>query len=919
LLCLAAHAESFRFRAPVDCPVERVPGFLWIEAEGFEDYGAWRLDTQFTHQMGSAYMIAPGVGRPIGAAKTVVTIAKAGLYRVWARTRDWIPEHSPGRFRLDVGGKSGRVMGASGKAGWRWETAGDFTLSVGRVELALVDLLGAFARCDAVLLTTDLGYVPPEDAAELARERKRLTGETDEVKNGGTYDVVVVGAGTAGCGAALAAARTGARTALVHDRPVLGGNSSRELGIGTDGAAGSHPNKNLFARETGLCEEMNLMKKYTRTGSASEAYALMASHETNLVIVGNERVLDVEKQGDAIDAVCARNTLTGARTRYRAKIFIDATGDGWIGRFAGAELMHGREARKEFGEAPAPEKRDALIMSGCLMDGYLNYRWRATEGPVRYEPPVWAKKLPEGFTRTIRTVAPTWWIEHHGRYDELEDPEGARDELIRIVFAYWGWVKNGWKGPGSENAELVSVPYMNARREGWRIVGDYVLTANDCLAGRVFPDRIAYGGWPLDTHDPLGIENPTGNGYWQHHPGVPIYTIPFRCLYSKNVPNLMMAGRDISVTHVALGSVRVEATCFTVGQAAGTAAALAVQTGLSPRAFERSYVGRLQQRLVKDDLYIPGVRNEDPLDLARQATCVTATSQMSWSAYDARDPQLLAKDGAGHVMNHDRAVGFSRRNLTEIRGIRLHLGNDGTGPVKVPVRIYSSRATDGGPSAGDLVAEAEAVVSPGKQRFVSFGLSRPVALTNDYVWVSVRRTAGVTWTLRAAPIGRDSRRAYGFSRKWTLRSGESYAFLTEPALAERVDTRPEYVIDGWTRNIGGCSHGWISDPAAKLPQAITLSFDRPVTAGEVRLTFDTDLTPKYPAARPRTLVKAYVVEGLVDGVWRKLAEESENGLRLRVHRFVSMTCSAVRVTVRETWGDKSARVQEIRLGATSFR
>jgi len=916
VIALHQAEAAFRFRAPATPVTEHVPGLLLVEAEHFSDYGEWRLDTQFTHKMGSAYLIAPGVGDPIGAARTTVSVTKGGLYRVWARTKDWLPEHSPGRFRIDVGGKQGRELGVSGKPGWRWETCGDFTLSAGSVELSLVDLSGAFARCDAVILSSDLVYVPPDGGDALVRERRRLTGGKEEIADGGEYDVVVVGAGTAGCGAALAAARTGARTVLVHDRPVMGGNSSSELGIGTDGAAGAHPNRNLFARETGLCEEMNLTKKYTKTRSASDAYQLLADLVTNLVVAGNERVMRAEKRGEAISSVIARNTLTGERTRYRAKIFIDATGDGWVGRFAGADLMHGREAKDEFAEEQAPEKRDALIMSGCLMDGYLSYRWQATGRPVAYRPPAWAKQLPEGFTRRIADVRPTWWIEHHGRFDELEDPEGARDELIRIVFAYWGWVKNVWKGPGSEDAALVAVPHMNGRREGYRITGDYVLTANDCLAGRVFPDRVTYGGWPLDTHDPLGIENPTGNGYWQHHPGVPIYTIPFRCLYSRNVPNLMMAGRDISVTHIAMGSVRVEATCFTLGQAAGTAAALAVKAGLSPRDYGKRHIAELQQRLVKDDMYIPGVKNEDPLDLARQATSVTATSLATSSVYDEKDRFLLERGHGGHSMDHDRAVGFDRRNLTEIRKVRLHLGNRGDAPVKVPVRVYSSRVAGNGPVAEDLVAETEAVVPPGKPAFVTFTFAQPARLSKDYVWISVRRTKGVTWTRRVTPFGTDNRRAYGHAHRWTLRSGDAYAFLTEPALADRVDTKPEYVIDGSARSIGGCSHGWISDPDAKLPQALTLSFEKPVTADELRLTFDTDLTPPYPAAYPRTLVRAYSVEGQVNGTWRTLVDEPENGLRQRVHAFETIPLSAVRVTVRGTWGDRSARIQEVRLYQT---
>ena len=491
------------FRAPVAVPQEHVKGFLWLEAEGFADYGDWRLDTQFTHKMGSAYLLAVGVLKPIDAARTTVRIPTAGTWRVWARTKDWLPEHSPGTFTISVGGTRGATLGASKKDGWRWERAGDFALAAGETDVALVDLSGAFGRCDALLFTSDLSYVPPDEGAALDAARVRFAdgragARPSRCDDGGMSDVVVVGSGTAGMGAALAAARTGARVTLVHDRPILGGNSSSELGIGTDGAAGSHPNKKLNMRETGLCEEANLMRGRTKEHSLSSAYALMAGALPNLTVVNNTRVLSVEKDGDAIASVIGRDTLTGRRTRYRAKLFVDCTGDGWVGYFADAAYMYGREAQSEYNEWPAPEKRDDLTMSGCLMD-------------VPYETPPWANVLPPGFTRHIRSVAPSWWIEHGGRFDDTADPERARDELVRISFAYWGWLKNDSHlkdEPATRCAEITFVPYMNGRREGMRLTGDYVLTANDALEGKMFPDRITYGGWPLDTHDPLGMENP---------------------------------------------------------------------------------------------------------------------------------------------------------------------------------------------------------------------------------------------------------------------------------------------------------------------------------------------------------------------------------------------------------------------------
>ena len=737
-----------------------VPGepLIWVEAENFTDRGAWKVDTQFTHKMGSAYLIAPGLCKPIGSAKTTVDVPCAGTWHVWARTKDWLPEFSPGQFAISVNGKRGAVLGASKREGWRWEKAGVYELPQGAASLSLDDLSGAYARCDAILFTTDAAYVPPENAEELADVRRRFLGIPDVVEDCGEYDVVVIGAGSGGMGASIAAARTGAKTALVHDRPVLGGNSSTELGVTLDGAAGSHPNRKTDMRETGICEEASLLA--SKEKSLSGAYRVMVDAEPNLTEFKNRRVLSVEKDGDRISAVVARDTLTGRMSRYRGKIFIDCTGDGWVGVFAGAERMYGREAKSEYGEVCAPDKRDDLTMSGCLMNGYLAYRYEMRNVPVAYEAPKWADVLPPGFSRRIWTgLKAPWWLEHGGRFDDLADPERARDELVRIVFAYWGWVKN--KSPLREQAakaELVEVPYMNARREGYRLVGDYVLTGTDALDGKMFPDRISYGGWPLDTHDPLGMDNPRGDGYWKHHSGVPTYTIPYRCLYSRNIPNLMFAGRCVSVTHVALGSVRVQATLFTLGQAAGTAAARASALGLSPREYGKERISELQQTLLKDDQYIPGVKNEDPLDLARNAK-VTATS-------------------------YDKELG----------------------------------------------------------------------------------------------------------------------------------ALPEGVIDGISRQEGKVYHGWASDRNASLPQTIRLDFAKPSTVREVRLTFDTDLTPWHPQINPypKKLVKSYRLEGFDGKDWRVLADVKENPLRHRIHRFAPCRLEAIRVTVTETWGFSCARIFEVR-------
>ncbi len=297
------------FRAPVGGAKETVKGFLWLEAENFADYGEWRLDTQFTHKMGSAYLLAAGVLKPIKPATTSVNFPKAGVWRAWARTKDWLPEYHPGRFRLSVAGKPGRELGASGKDGWRWELAGEWELPAGEAKVALEDITGAFARCDAFLFTQDAAYVPPDDAAACAAARGRFTGaDAEPVADVGSYDLVVIGAGPGGLGAAIAAARHGARVALVHDRPVLGGNASSEIGVPTDGAAVSHPD----AREGGICEEANLRRMVLPDYSISQAFREMADALPNLTVFDNQRVVSVRMDGARIASVEARCTFDGS-------------------------------------------------------------------------------------------------------------------------------------------------------------------------------------------------------------------------------------------------------------------------------------------------------------------------------------------------------------------------------------------------------------------------------------------------------------------------------------------------------------------------------------------------------------------------------------------------------------------------------
>ena len=879
---------------------EPAPGVYLLEAEDFAQLGDWRVDTQFTHKMGSAYLICPGADKPTqNPAKTTVALPKAGTWQVWARTKDWLPEFSPGKFALEVNGQRGALLGAA-KRGWGWEKVGAWDLPAGTVDLTLRDLSGAYARCDAILFTQDGSYVP-SDKRDLVPAN---------VADGGTYDVVIVGAGPGGMGAALGAARNGARVALVFDRPIPGGNASEECGIGFDGASLGHRN----ARESGVVEEIRLLKASGET-TYTKAFHKMAAQSSNLSLFKNERVLQVEKNGTQISAVLSRNTLTGKWTRWSGRIFVDSTGDGWLGFFAGARTLYGREAGHEYGEEwIAPKVADKLTMSGTLSTGIS----RPTNQVQPYETPVWAQVLPKGFDRKIPGVGRPWWLEAPGRIDDVADPEAARDHLIRICFAYWGYVRNEWPERhkhGVETRAFTPPSIFNGRREGMRIVGDYILTANDCNAGRVFPDAVSYGGWSLDTHDPLGMDNPHGDGWWHPHKGVPIYTVPFRSLYSADVPNLLMGSRCESITHIALGSMRVQGTQMAAGQAVGTAAALCIRHNVMPRELGQTRIQELQQTLLKDDQYIPGLVNADPNDLARTAT-VTATSgdAVAVKAFGKTDPEIRRKRDDAHDLNMARATRFARGAADRLEGVDLLLKSARTTDLPITIQIVGTDDAKDTPDQGVVLGTLQGTVPAKRTAFVACRPAAPIALGKKFLWLIVPEAKSVAWLLRGAMMDDLGMRSWKSAKDgWQNVPGQQYAFVTTPQQRILLDAKPAYVIDGTARPIGTCVHGWVSDPEADLPQTITLTFPKPTSAREVRLVFDSDLTPLRAAPHPKQLVKAYTVEGCVDGTWKTLAAETDNVLRHRIHAFAPATLSALRVTVTKTWGDPSARIFEIRV------
>jgi len=441
----------------------------------------------------------------------------------------------------------------------------------------------------------------------------------------GDLDLVVVGGGMAGICGAIAAARLGCRVALVQDRPVLGGNSSSECRVWICGA--DHHGRTPDARETGILEELRAENQRRNEQESPWMWDAIlwdaVTREANLRLFLNARCYDAEmEKPGTIRAALAMQVGNEKRLRFEAPLFMDASGDGECAFRAGADYRTGREGRSEFDEDMAPAQPDAFTLGNSLL-----FTVKDMGRPVKFEPPAWARKfetdedLPFRHHHSLEHPCNFWWIEWGGERDTIGDNEEIRDELLRILFGMWDHIKNRGDHK-AENLALDWLGFVPAKRESRRFMGDYVLTQGDLEKAVLFDDRVAYGGWPLDPHPPKGIYD-AGHPCTQKQ--VPLHSIPLRSLYSRNIENLLLAGRLISGTHAAHASYRVMATGAVCGQAAGTAAAFCRRYACSPREAGRNHIGELQQQLLRDDCYIIDVRNEDPDDLARGAK-VTASS-----------------------------------------------------------------------------------------------------------------------------------------------------------------------------------------------------------------------------------------------------------------------------------------------------
>lgn len=562
---------------------------LLIEAEQFETQGGWKVDTQFIESMGSPYLNAHGLGTPVADASTTASIPEDGTYRIWVRTLDWSErmgrEGGAGRFTLSVNDiQLGDELG-KGKPEWDWELAGSTELKKGSAKITLHDKSGFNGRVDAILLSSDPNFTPPAVGTLAERTKWDISGVPTAGEELGDFDLVVVGGGYGGMGAAISAARMGAKVCLIQNRKVLGGNGSSEVRVWAMG--NFPPNEYPFAE---------LIQEFTDSAKASPAPAeqfedekkeKIVRAEKNITLLLGHHAYGVNMDGDTIQSVKVLDIDNGKVNTISGNLFVDSTGHGFIGDWAGAD--------KEMAEA------DRMGMSNMWM-------WKNTDQPVTFREESWMIPFKEDeFPYPQRNHAQWFWESGYDAHP-IKELEQTRDWNLTVSYSAWNAIKNHGAyakrdKEAHKNATMSWLAYVGGTRETQQLLGDVILTGDDIVAKKEFPDACVRVTWSIDLHVPQEkfLKATPDNPFISraiHGKGVDRkvgYPIPYRCFYSRNIPNLFMVGRNISVDRRALGTARVMNTIGMMGVAVGRASALATIHDCTPRDIYEKHLDEVKQ------------------------------------------------------------------------------------------------------------------------------------------------------------------------------------------------------------------------------------------------------------------------------------------------------------------------------------
>lgn len=598
---------------------------IFLEAESFTAKGGWLTDQQAVYKMGSPFLLAHGLGNPVADAETEIKVKEANRFHVWVRTRDWVApwgaKGAPGKFQLKINEQELETIFGTEGAEWNWQYGGPVDLNEGGNSVRLHDLTGFEGRCDAILFTTDANLLPPNKVDEIADIRKKYMDLPGKPIVGGEYDLVVVGGGMAGCCTAVSAARLGLKVALIQNRPVLGGNNSSEVRVGLSGLIiqNKYPEIGKIVNEIGPVGHWNFYeaKQNPETPENKEIIKILSENpdkmehnagpasnyedekkksviegEENICLFLNMHVYDAKTKKGNIKSVLAKDINTGKTYQFEGKLFADCTGDGNLGFYAGADYRVGRESKEETGEIRAPENADKLVMGTSV-------QWNTSlEDTVSGFPECpWAVQFDEESCHKL--TKGDWNWETGAMRDQILEIEAIKDHAYRVVYGNWDYLKN--KSTDKEQyakRRLAWMAHIGGKRESRRLLGDIILKEQDVLNKVEFPDATVTSTWGIDLHYP--VENKLDIEPYRSRADIkeiePI-EIPYRCLYSRNINNLFMAGRNISVSHVALGTVRVMRTTGMMGEVLGMAAAICMKENCTPREVYQNHLEDLQVNL----------------------------------------------------------------------------------------------------------------------------------------------------------------------------------------------------------------------------------------------------------------------------------------------------------------------------------
>lgn len=743
-------------------------------------------------------------------------------------------------------------------------------------------------------------------------------GPTSETSIHRSYELVIVGGGISGLCAAISAARHGVKVALVHNRAMLGGNSSSEVKLYPENSTTKHP----WIKEAGILEEIcnedrAINHREYREGTMNCMWDLVlyewVYREKNIDLYLNTHMhRTIMESPTRIKGIFCFQLGTERTYELFAPLFIDASGDGYLGYRAGAEFRWGRESRTEYNEPLAPAEPDDKVMGNTQFFTSIDMGH-----PVPFKAPAWAASFPtendlkRGHSRFDGGY---WWIEIGEPHHPIHDNDKIIHEGLRHMLGVWDHIKN--RGPhGADNYGLEFLGFWPYKREARRILGDYVLTLKNLQDPPNLADDVAYGAWPYDIHTPGGLlrakeapyEAPQSDEHWDRLFTIP-YGIPLRSLYSRNIDNLMMAGRPISTSYIAFSSSRVLRTGAIVGQAVGIAASLCKKYSTTIRTVAQKHASECQQMILRDDGHILGVVNTDPLDKARSATVTTSSASKLLFPKSNIEPRALDRPlGQIFPVSSDR-----------IESLSLLLKSNLDQPQKLKIGLRPAAHAWDFRGENDIATAEATVPARGEASWIDFALQAKVTPNRLYFVHTQTSLPKVGWVSFMHPPGTAFQVPVGVApaemprQRWRrVIKGNCHIMRVTP---DSACFEGSNVITG-TNRCDMWTNIWISDPAQALPAWLELRWPQAITFSTVQVTFDTNqcVLEQDALFRHPDCVRDYDIEMTTGSSWKQIASVRDNYHRRQVHQVQRTTTDRIRIRVLATNGAPSARIYEVRV------